>query len=123
MKIAAAFACGLVFAIGLGFSGMLRPEKVIGFLEFKDPSLLLVMGPAVAIYLAAAWRRRRGPEQPVDLPLIAGAAIFGVGWGLTGVCPGPAIVNLARPNAFFLGFMAALIAGMALRALLRLRRA
>jgi len=76
----------------------------------------------VAIYLAAAWRRR-GPEKPVDLPLVAGAAIFGIGWGLTGVCPGPALVNLARPNAFFLGFMAALVAGMALRALIRTRQA
>ena len=118
MKTAAAFACGVVFAVGLGFSGMLKPEKVIGFLQFKDPSLLFVMGPAMAIYLVAAFRRR-GPQLPIDLPLVAGAAIFGVGWGLTGICPGPAVVNLAKPDAFFLTFMAAVLAGIGLRALLR----
>ena len=116
MKLAAAFVCGLVFAIGLGFSGMLRPEKVIGFLEFKDPSLLFVMGPAVAIYFVAA-RKRRAPQAPVALPLVAGAAIFGVGRGLTGICPGPAVVNLARPDAFFVTFVAAIVAGIGLRAL------
>lgn len=110
-----AFACGLVFAIGLGFSGMLRPEKVIGFLEWKDPSLLFVMGPAVLIYAAAAWKRR-GPEKPLDVPLVAGAAIFGIGWGLTGVCPGPALVNLVQGRAFFAAFGAALVVGMLLRA-------
>ena len=115
MKPAVAFACGLLFAIGLGLSGMLKPEKVIAFLEFKDPSLLFVMGPAVAIYFIAA-RRRRGPEAPVNASLIAGAAIFGVGWGLTGICPGPAVVNLARPDAFFLTFIVAVLGGIGLRA-------
>ena len=115
MKLAAAFVCGLVFAIGLGFSGMLRPEKVIGFLEFKDPSLLFVMGPAVAIYFVAA-RKRRGPQAPVDAPLVAGAAIFGVGWGLTGICPGPAVVNLAKPDVFFVTFAVAMVGGIGLRA-------
>jgi uncharacterized membrane protein YedE/YeeE len=118
MKLPAAFGCGLVFAIGLGFSGMLKPEKVIGFLELQDPTLLFVMGPAVAIYLLAA-RKRRGPERPLDVPLVAGAAIFGVGWGLTGICPGPAIVNLAKPDPFFLTFVAAVVAGIGLRALVR----
>ena len=118
MRPATAFACGLLFAIGLGLSGMLRPEKVIAFLEFKDPSLLFVMGPAVAIYFIAA-RKRRGPQAPVDAPLIAGAAIFGVGWGLTGICPGPAVVNLARPDAFFLTFIVAVLGGIGLRAVLK----
>jgi uncharacterized membrane protein YedE/YeeE len=118
MKIAAAFACGVVFAGGLGVSGMLKPEKVIGFLEFRDPSLLFVMGPAVAIYFMAS-RRRRGPQAPPDVPLVAGAAMFGVGWGLTGICPGPAIVNLVRPDAFFLTFTAALIGGIGLRAMMK----
>lgn len=117
MRLPIAFGCGLLFAIGLGFSGMLKPEKVIGFLELEDPTLLFVMGPAVAIYMLAAWRRR-GPEQPVDQRLIAGAAIFGVGWGLTGICPGPAIVNLANPNAFFLSFVAAVLVGIGARAVL-----
>ena len=114
-----AFACGLVFAVGLGFSGMLRPEKVIGFLEWRDPSLLFVMAPAVGIYALAAWRRSKGPEKPLDLKLFAGAAIFGIGWGLTGICPGPALVNLVQVNAFTFAFMAALLAGIGLRAALR----
>lgn len=118
MRLAASFGSGLVFAIGLGFSGMLKPEKVIGFLELTDPTLLFVMGPAVAIYLLASWNRR-APQRPVDVPLVAGAAIFGVGWGLTGICPGPAIVNLARPDSFFLAFFAALVAGIGARALVK----
>ena len=118
MNFAAAFGSGLVFAIGLGFSGMLKPEKVIGFLELTDPTLLFVMGPAVAIYLLATWKRRK-PQRPLDVPLVAGAAIFGVGWGLTGICPGPAIVNLARPDSFFLTFAVALVAGIGARSLLR----
>jgi uncharacterized membrane protein YedE/YeeE len=113
-----AFGCGLLFAIGLGFSGMLKPEKVIGFLEFQDPSLLFVMGPAVSIYALAAWKRR-GVDLPVDSRLVAGAAIFGAGWGLTGICPGPAVVNLAKPDAYFLAFVAAVIAGIGVRAALR----
>ena len=118
MRIAAALGCGLLFAIGLGFSGMLRPEKVTGFLDWKDPSLLFVMGPAMGIYMIAAWRRR-GPEGPVDAPLVAGAAIFGIGWGLTGICPGPAVVNLVRLDVYFLAFTAAVLAGMLLQALVR----
>lgn len=118
MRLAVAFGSGLVFAIGLGFSGMLKPEKVIGFLELTDPTLLFVMGPAAAIYMLASWKRR-ARQQPVDVPLIAGAAIFGVGWGLTGICPGPAIVNLARPDSFFLAFIAAIVAGIGARALLK----
>lgn len=117
-----AFACGLVFAVGLGFSGMLKPEKVIGFLEWRDPSLLFVMGPAVAIYALAAWRRSKGPEKPLDVPLVAGAALFGIGWGLTGVCPGPALVNLVQPNGFFAVFGASLLGGIALRAALRAKQ-
>lgn len=122
MNIAAAFGSGLVFAIGLGISGMLKPEKVIGFLEFTDPSLLFVMGPAVAIYMLASGKRRR-PQQPADRQLVTGAAVFGVGWGLSGICPGPAIVNLARPDAFFLVFAVALLGGIGARALVGQTRA
>jgi uncharacterized membrane protein YedE/YeeE len=123
VKVAIAFACGLVFAAGLALSGMIRPEKVIGFLDIFgrwDPALAFVMGPAVGIYALAAWRRRPpGPERPLDVRLFAGAAIFGIGWGLTGVCPGPALVNLAAPNAFFATFAAALVAGVALSLAIR----
>ena len=112
-----AFASGVLFAIGLALSGMLRPEKVIGFLDVFgrwDPSLAFVMGPAVAIYACAAWKRPRGPEKPLDVRLFAGAALFGIGWGLAGICPGPAIVNLVVPTGFLLAFAAALVAGVAL---------
>ena len=112
-----AFASGLLFAIGLALSGMLKPEKVIGFLDVFgrwDPSLAFVMGPAVGIYALAALRRPRAPERPLDVRLFLGAAIFGIGWGLAGICPGPAIVNLAAPTGFLLAFAAALVAGVAL---------
>lgn len=122
MKPAVAFACGVVFAAGLAFSGMVRPEKVLAFLELKDPSLLFVMGPAVGIYALAAWRRRpAAPEKPLDARLFAGASLFGIGWGLAGICPGPAIVNLVRPTAYLLAFAGALLAGVAVGGLLRKR--
>lgn len=118
MKLPITFACGVVFAIGLGISGMLRPEKVIAFLELQDPALLFVMGPAVVIYAMAAWERRK-VDRPIDVPLVTGAAVFGAGWGLTGICPGPAIVNLVRPDAFFVTFVAAMLVGIGARALVR----
>jgi uncharacterized membrane protein YedE/YeeE len=73
------------------------------------------MGPAVGIYMLAAWKRRPpGPQKPLDARLFVGASIFGIGWGLAGVCPGPALVNLVSLNGFFLAFAAALVAGVAL---------
>lgn len=136
MKNAAAFACGLVFALGLGVSGMLQPAKVIGFLDVAgtwDPSLAFVMGPAVGITLAAwAWRRGKpspwGSEVPVksvhdlDARLFIGAALFGAGWGLAGVCPGPAVTNLAAPSPFTLTALGAMLAGIALSFLPMIRR-
>lgn len=128
MKIAAAFVCGLVFALGLGVSGMLQPSKVIGFLDVAgkwDPSLAFVMGPAVGITLAA-WHWRRGRSTPwgcevpaesvqtLDARLFAGAALFGVGWGLAGMCPGPAVTNLAAPALFPWIALAAMVGGITL---------
>lgn len=102
-----AVASGLIFGIGLVVSGMSQPSRVIGFLDFTrgwDPSLAFVMGGAVVVYaLAVRFAQRRG--QPwfapqfywprfshIDAKLVGGAAVFGVGWGLTGYCPGPGIV-------------------------------
>jgi len=128
MRTVVAFVCGIVFAIGLGVSGMLRPEKIIGFLDVAgkwDPSLLFVMGPAVGIVLAA-WAARRGRPTPwgpnvpgkgstvLDAQLFIGAGLFGIGWGTTGVCPGPAVTNLAAPSAFTLVALGAMLAGVAL---------
>jgi uncharacterized protein len=119
------FGSGVVFALGLGISGMTRPIKVIGFLDFFgnwDPSLALVMIAAIAVYFVA-YRWSRGMVSPVlaaefpvparsdlDARLILGAATFGVGWGLGGFCPGPAITALASgapPVAVFVAAMAA----------------
>ena len=135
MKSVIAFACGVLFAVGLGVSGMLQPAKVIGFLDFFgawDPTLLGVMLGAIPVYLLAwAWRRGRpspwGSSVPaqashaLDARLFLGASVFGVGWGLVGVCPGPAVTNLAAPSAFTLSVLASILAGVALSFLARAR--
>lgn len=130
MKAVVAFACGAVFALGLGISGMLQPAKVIGFLDVGgdwDPSLAFVMGPAVGIVLAAwTWRRGRptpwGPPVPeravhvLDGRLFAGAALFGIGWGACGVCPGPALTAVWAPGLWMPAVLGALAVGVALGA-------
>ena len=133
MRTVVAFVCGIIFALGLGLSGMLQPAKIIGFLDVAgnwDPSLLFVMGPAVGITLAA-WAIRRGRTTPygcavpgkgsstLDTTLFIGAGLFGIGWGMTGVCPGPAVANLAAPTAFTLVVLGAIVVGVALSLLLR----
>lgn len=121
----ASFACGIVFALGLGISGMTRPSKVIGFLDIAgawDLSLAFVMVGAIGVYFIAfrLTRMMRAPllaprfaipkRNDLDAPLILGAALFGAGWGLGGFCPGPAITSLASgalPVAIFVASMAA----------------
>lgn len=125
----AAFASGLVFAVGLGLAGMTQPSKVIGFLDVGgrwDPSLALVMVSAIAITTAAVWvgRRRSAPLlggafawpvlTRVEPRLLLGAAIFGVGWGLGGYCPGPGIVSAGSGAADALLFTAAMGLGLVL---------
>ena len=113
------FGAGLLFGIGLWLSGMANPHKVLGFLDVTgnwDPSLLLVMGGAVAVTLAAfrpIIRRKNLSfgKKDVDLPLVAGAAIFGIGWGIGGWCPGPALTSLAGLGADAIVFVAAMVAG------------
>src|SRR5206468_5257299 len=104
MSIAAAFAAGLVFGIGLILSGMTDPGKVIGFLDFFgswDPSLAFVMGGAILVgFFAFALAKRRTAaffggamhlpsNRDIDSRLVAGSLVFGIGWGLAGYCPGP----------------------------------
>jgi uncharacterized membrane protein YedE/YeeE len=130
-----AFAAGLVFAIGLAFSGMTQPSKVIAFLDVFgawDPSLAFVMGGAIAVHALFAWRanpsRARAPRlaarfavpeaRGVDGRLLAGAALFGVGWGIAGYCPGPAVVSIVTLAPETLGFVGAMVAGMMAYALL-----
>ena len=129
-QAAVAFGAGALFAVGLAISGMTLPDKVIGFLDVTgewDPALIGVMGGAVLVY-AVVWRLARRMERPVvaqtfslptrtalDARLIGGSAIFGVGWGLSGFCPGPALVSVG-PGAVDLPgvliFVAAMILGM-----------
>ncbi len=119
-----AFAVGVLFAIGLGISGMTRPEKVFGFLDVFgswDASLIFVMLGAVIVHFIAFRfiARRKSPlfslqwhlptKKEITAPLIAGSFIFGVGWALAGYCPGPALVSLAsfqiRPIIFFVSMI------------------
>lgn len=124
-----AFIAGLVFGIGLLVSGMANPEKVLGFLDLAgpwDPSLALVMGGAVAVGLIAfnlAGKRqtslfgdtmRLPTRQDIDKPLVLGSLGFGIGWGLAGFCPGPALVALGAGELKALVFTIAMLAGMAI---------
>jgi uncharacterized membrane protein YedE/YeeE len=128
--------CGLIFAAGLVLSGMSDPGRVLGFLDFGgewDPRLAFVMLGAIGVHftwLRLAARRygpnagavSLAPHAPITRPLIWGAALFGVGWGMAGYCPGPAVVTLglgAREGSVFL---AAMLGGMALFEWLASRR-
>jgi uncharacterized membrane protein YedE/YeeE len=128
------FASGVLFAMGLSLSGMTQPEKVRAFLDFTgrwDPSLAFVMLGAVVVYFVAhRFTRLRarpiyGERFPAPLPsgidgrLLAGAALFGVGWGLSGFCPGPALVAFGAGMRAALWFAPAMLAGMALYRLTR----
>jgi uncharacterized membrane protein YedE/YeeE len=132
-----AFLSGLVFGIGLIVSQMSNPAKVIGFLDITgswDPSLALVMAGALAVFGTVYWSIRRPgapliaerfvapTETRIDRPLLAGSLMFGVGWGLSGFCPGPAIVSTTFGNPLVWLFVAAMIAGMLLYRFLSGRR-
>lgn len=125
--ILAALASGLVFGAGLALAGMTNPAKVLSFLDLAgawDPTLALVMGAALGVNaLAYALTKRRAKplfadafalpsRTDLDARLLGGAALFGLGWALVGLCPGPALASLARGDAHLLGFVAAMCAGM-----------
>lgn len=128
-KSIAAFLCGLLFALGLGVSGMTLPTRVVGFLDFFgnwDYSLMFVMGGAIAVYLPVwyAMKCRKsliagnlpcGARKDIDAKLFLGASIFGIGWGLAGICPGPGIVLLGRPTVSTIVFVLAMLGGMILQ--------
>ena len=129
MYVLFAFIAGLVFGIGLLVSGMANPAKVLGFLDLAgpwDPSLALVMAGAISVGVVGfAFARRRATSllrTPIQLPtkrdidrrLVLGSLVFGIGWGLAGFCPGPALVALGAGRLKALVFVAAMLAGMAL---------
>lgn len=125
--ILASFVCGLAFGAGLLISGMTQPEKVLGFLDIFgawDATLAFVMAGAVAVTSIgfALARRSAAPvfaarfswpdRRDIDAPLVAGAVLFGIGWGLVGICPGPALVNLAGFSLPIVVFVIAMVLGM-----------
>jgi uncharacterized membrane protein YedE/YeeE len=129
LNLVAPLAAGLVFGLGLIAAGMTDPAKVQAFLDLAgawDPSLALVMGGAIAVALAPfAWAKRQGHTlagKPVQWPaargidarLLLGGLLFGIGWGLAGLCPGPAIVALAAGLADVWLFVLAMLAGLLL---------
>ena len=133
MRAASAFCFGLVFGLGLVISGMSDPARVIGFLDITgqwNPSLILVMAGGIAAAAPAfylARRRKTGGKlsalgEPIAIPenkiidgrLLAGAAIFGLGWGLAGICPGPGLVLLGYGAPGAIIFVIALVAGFRL---------
>jgi uncharacterized membrane protein YedE/YeeE len=133
MAIVLQFAIGLIFGLGLLISGMSNPAKVLNFLDLAgigsgtwDPSLALVMAGAVAVtFLGYHWIQRRPrplfaekfhlpTKEELEIRIISGPAIFGVGWGLAGFCPGPALTALGFGSAAAVIFVAAMTAGMLL---------
>ena len=137
-ELAGALGSGVVFGVGLVVSGMTNPAKVLGFLNLFgdwDPSLMLVMVGAIGVHslLLRLILRRKSPlaaesfavpaVRRVDARLVIGSAVFGVGWGLSGYCPGPAVVALASGSVSVLVFVAALLCGSFLAARLDAERA
>lgn len=132
-KLLPPLASGALFGAGLTVSGMTDPARVRGFLDVFgrwDPTLVFVMGGAV-IVMAIAWRIQSRMKSPLfgerfSLPdrrdfdgrLIAGSALFGIGWGVAGLCPGPAVASLALSPLSVLPFLIAMLAGMAVHNLL-----
>jgi uncharacterized membrane protein YedE/YeeE len=132
-RLMPALAAGTLFGAGLTLSGMTDPQRVRGFLdvfEQWDPTLAFVMGGAVLV-MAIAWRLRKHMGHPLfaerfvlpgrsdlDARLIGGSALFGIGWGLSGLCPGPAIASLALDTFAVLPFVVAMLVGMAIHHLL-----
>jgi len=129
VRLVPAFLSGVLFAFGLAIGGMTDPRKVIAFLDFAgdwDPSLAFVMGAAVLVFsLAVRWSRQRTApvfgdafrlptRRDIDTPLVAGATLFGIGWGLGGYCPGPALVGAMSFQSGALLFTGSMIAGMAI---------
>ncbi len=128
LRVIAALGAGLLFGLGLTISQMVNPAKVIGFLDITGPwdaSLVLVMATAIPVTMAgyAIARRFQCPfaapafnlvtRGQIDLPLMVGAGLFGIGWGLVGYCPGPALASMLLGNPATVVFVISMVVGMA----------
>ena len=138
----ASFLIGVTMAVGFALAGVTRPETIVGFLDFAgawEPAVMLVMAAAAAVtfVLYRLSFRRPAPllapkfmvptRRDIDARLVVGSGLFGIGWGITGLCPGPALASVAAGSLSVYVFLAAMVAGMLLfrgyeRALPRLRR-
>ncbi|WP_223450155.1 MULTISPECIES: DUF6691 family protein [unclassified Pseudomonas] len=132
-----AFFAGLIFGLGLLLAGMANPAKVLAFLDVAgawDPSLALVMGGAIAVaVIPLSWARKNKQsllgarmqlpvKRELDPRLIGGSLVFGVGWGIAGICPGPAVAILLTGRWQIIIFVLAMLAGMYLFSVLESRR-
>ncbi|MBD3898131.1 YeeE/YedE family protein [Halomonas sp. ML-15] len=126
MKALAGYVAGLLFGLGLAISGMTDPARVLGFLDLAgawDPTLMFVLGGAVVttfIGYRLAWARGRPlfeasfqlpTRRDLDARLLGGAALFGIGWGLSGYCPGPAVASIAGLSLPLVAMLGAMVAG------------
>ena len=125
----ATLCSGILFGFGLAYSTMIRPESVLSFLQFDDLGLLLVLGAAVGLNLLVFWIVPRFCARPIfgdkfearqftfDRRRLAGGVLFGVGWGLCGVCPGPALAGIGTGSTALLIALAGILAGTLLHGL------
>ena len=136
MPLIFSLLAGVIFGAGLSLSDMVNPARVSNFLDFAgnwDPTLIFVMAGGLSV-TTLGYRfifRRNSPlvdekfhlptRRQVDLPLVGGAALFGVGWGLAGICPGPALADLVTLEPKVLAFIGAMLAGMMAASALRVR--
>ena len=133
MQTIVALGCGILFGAGLTIAGMTNPAKVLGFLDVFgqfDPTLAVVMGSALLVTVPgfALARRRARPwlaerfrlptRRDIDARLVLGSLLFGVGWGLVGLCPGPALANLSRASAGVFIFVGSMMAAILLQRLM-----
>ncbi|MBU2707458.1 YeeE/YedE family protein [Zooshikella marina] len=123
-----ALCCGVLFGIGLTVAQMVNPQKVLNFLDISgdwDPSLALVMAGALFIYVMGylVWVKPKSKplldeqfflpaKKTIDKSLVVGSIIFGIGWGVSGICPGPALANLSGGDLKILAFIGAMLVGM-----------
>ncbi|MDP5189148.1 DUF6691 family protein [Rheinheimera baltica] len=126
MPIVIALLAGVLMSAGIAYSQMIDPAKVLGFLSLNknwDPSLMLVMAGALAVYSAGFWlfagkgkpllaeHFHLPTKRELDKPLVIGSLLFGAGWGLVGYCPGPALAAISAGSLGTLAFVAAMVAG------------